>query len=165
MQSLDLDVLERARDWRREGRRVWLLTVAQTFGASPRPPGSLAAIRDDGILVGSVSGGCIEDDLVARRDEYTGRAPQLASYGVTAEEARRFGLPCGGELEVIIEPEVTAQQFESLLGEIAHGHIVARHVDLASGDWVLQGANAGAECERTATRFTSVHGPRWRMLI
>ena len=77
MQSLDLDVLERALDWRRSGRRVWLLTVAQTFGASPRPPGSLAAIRDDGILVGSVSGGCIEDDLVARREEYSGRKPQF----------------------------------------------------------------------------------------
>jgi len=106
MQSLDLDVLEHALEWRRSGRRVWLLTVAQTFGASPRPPGSLAAIRDDGILVGSVSGGCIEDDLVARRAEYAGRKPQFAAYGVTAEEARRFGLPCGGELEVIIEPEV-----------------------------------------------------------
>src|SRR5438309_1444512 len=72
MQSLDLDVLERVLEWRKGGHRVWLVTVAQTFGASPRPPGSLAAIRDDGILVGSVSGGCIEDDLVARREEYRG---------------------------------------------------------------------------------------------
>ncbi|MGZ5569904.1 MAG: XdhC family protein [Usitatibacter sp.] len=165
MQSLDLDVLERARDWRREGRRVWLLTVTQTFGASPRPPGSLAAMRDDGILVGSVSGGCIEDDLVARRDEYTGRKPQFAAYGVTAEEARRFGLPCGGELEVIIEPDVTVGQYESLLEQISQGRIVARHVDLASGDWTLEAARAAEECERTETRFKSVHGPRWRMLV
>jgi xanthine dehydrogenase accessory factor len=165
MQSLDLDVLERARDWRRAGRRVWLLTVAQTFGASPRPPGSLAAIRDDGILVGSVSGGCIEDDLVARREEYSGRKPAFAAYGVTAEEARRFGLPCGGELEVIIEPAVRIDEIEQLLGEISEGRIVARHVDLASGDWRLEPATAVDECERTETRFTSVHGPRWRMLI
>src|SRR5689334_25096853 len=126
MQSLDLDVLERARDWKLAGRRVWLLTVAQTFGASPRPPGSLAAIRDDGILVGSVSGGCIEDDLVARRDEYTGRKPAFAAYGVTAEEARRFGLPCGGELEVIIEPDVHPDELQQLLDHIASGEIVAR---------------------------------------
>ena len=165
MQSLDLDVLERARDWRREGRRVWLLTVAQTFGASPRPPGSLAAIRDDGILAGSVSGGCIEDDLVARRAEYSGRVPQFAAYGVSAEEARRFGLPCGGELEVIIEPEVAVAELEALLERIGAGHIVARHVDLASGDWTLEPAAAGDECARTAVRFTSVHGPRWRMLV
>src|SRR4029434_3500802 len=101
MQSLDLDVLERARDWRRAGRRVWLLTVAQTFGASPRPPGSLAAIRDDGILVGSVSGGCIEDDVVQRREEYAGPTPHFVGYGITAEEARRFGLPCGGQVELL----------------------------------------------------------------
>jgi len=165
MQSLDLDVLERALDWRRAGRRVWLLTVAQTFGASPRPPGSLAAIRDDGILVGSVSGGCIEDDLVARRDEYAGRTPQFVAYGVSAEEARRFGLPCGGELEVIVEPEVTAAEFEALLAAIAQGRIVARTVDLATGDWTLTPASPADECTRTAERFASVHGPRWRMLI
>src|SRR5258706_6832803 len=123
MQSLDLDVLQRALEWRRDGRRVWLLTVSQTFGASPRPPGSLAAIRDDGILVGSVSGGCIEDDLVARREEYAGRKPHFAAYGVTAEEARRFGLPCCGELEVIIEAEVGAEDFDALLGKIAAGNI------------------------------------------
>jgi xanthine dehydrogenase accessory factor len=165
MQSLDLDVLERALEWRRAGRRVWLLTVAQTFGASPRPPGSLAAIRDDGILVGSVSGGCIEDDLVTRRDEYSGRIPHFAAYGVSAEEARRFGLPCGGELEVIIEPEVGESDLEALLGHIAAGRIVARRVDLASGDWSFAPAAPADECRRSAAEFASVHGPRWRMLV
>jgi len=165
MQSLDLDVLEHALQWRRAGRRVWLVTVAQTFGASPRPPGSLAAIRDDGILVGSVSGGCIEDDLVARRDEYAGRKPQFAAYGVSAEEARRFGLPCGGELEVIIEPEVAAHEFEALLAHISGGRIVARAVDLASGAWSFTSASPTDECARTPERFASIHGPRWRMLV
>ena len=165
MQSLDLDVLERARDWKRAGRRVWLLTVAQTFGASPRPPGSLAAIRDDGIVVGSVSGGCIEDDLVARREEYSGRKPSFVAYGVTAEEARRFGLPCGGELEVIIEADTAVEDIDALLARIGEGRIVARHVDLASGKWTLGTASPGDECERSESRFTSVHGPRWRMLV
>jgi xanthine dehydrogenase accessory factor len=165
MQSLDLDVLERARDWRREGRRVWLLTVAQTFGASPRPPGSLAAIRDDGILVGSVSGGCIEDDLVARREEYRSREPDFARYGVTAEEARRFGLPCGGEVEVLVEAEAAIEDIEALLAQIAAGHVVARTVDLQTGAWTLAPARAADECERGERTITSVHGPRWRMLI
>ena len=165
MQSLDLDVLQRAREWRSEGRKVWLLTVAQTFGASPRPPGSLAAIRDDGILVGSVSGGCIEDDLVARRAEYTGAVPRFARYGVSAEEAQRFGLPCGGELEIILESEVDVPSLDALLARIAAGDIVARRVDLATGAWTLERAQAGDECERTEARFTSIHGPRWRMLV
>ena len=165
MQSLDLDVLDRALEWRREGRRMWLLSVARTFGASPRPPGSLAAIRDDGILVGSVSGGCIEDDLVRRREEYAGRKPHFVSYGVTADEARRFGLPCGGELEILVESEVAPADLEALLARIAEGRIVARQVDLATGAWSLAAASASDECERTDTRFTSVHGPRWRMLV
>jgi xanthine dehydrogenase accessory factor len=165
MQSLDLDVLEHALAWRRGGRRVWLVTVAQTFGASPRPPGSLAAIREDGILVGSVSGGCIEDDLVARRAEYGGRTPQFAAYGVTAEEARRFGLPCGGELEVIIEAEVREGELEALLQQVGRGHIVARRVDLETGAWTFTTAQPTDECKRTAKEFTSVHGPRWRMLV
>ncbi len=165
MQSLDLDVLERALEWRREGRRAWLLTVARTFGASPRPPGSLAAIRGDGILVGSVSGGCIEDDLVRRRAEYSGRKPHFVSYGVTADEARRFGLPCGGELEILVEPEVEPAELEALLARIGEGRIVARRVDLATGAWSLAPAGANDECERGETRFTSVHGPRWRMLV
>jgi len=139
--------------------------VAQTFGASPRPPGSLAAIRDDGILVGSVSGGCIEDDLVSRREDYAGRKPQFAAYGVTSEEARRFGLPCGGELEVIIESEVSVADFETLLARIAEGRVVARHVDLETGQWSFAPAHPNDECERTESRFTSVHGPRWRMLV
>jgi xanthine dehydrogenase accessory factor len=165
MQSLDLDVLERALEWRRAGRRTWLLTVSRTFGASPRPPGSLAAIRDDGILVGSVSGGCIEDDLVRRRDEYAGRKPHFVSYGVTADEARRFGLPCGGELEILVEPEVAPAEIEGLLERISGGRIVARRVDLATGAWSFDEAGPMDECERTDARFTSVHGPRWRMLV
>ena len=165
MQSLDLDVLERALEWRRAGRRVWLLTVAQTFGASPRPPGSLAVVRDDAILVGSVSGGCIEDDLVARREEYRGRKPAFAAYGVSAEEARRFGLPCGGEVEVLVEPEVPVAALEAVLAELAQGHVVARQVSLSTGEWTLEPARAGDECVRTAERLTSVHGPRWRMLV
>jgi xanthine dehydrogenase accessory factor len=63
----------------------------------PAAAGIARAVRDDGILWGSVSGGCIEDDLVARRGEYAGPRPAFAAYGVTADEARRFGLPCGGE--------------------------------------------------------------------
>jgi len=144
---------------------VWLVTVTQTFGASPRPPGSLLAMRDDGILVGSVSGGCIEDDLVSRRDELTGRIPRFAAYGVTSEEARRFGLPCGGQLEVIVESEVPIADLEALLAHIASGKVIGRRVDLATGEWSFAPARPTDECERTPDRFTSIHGPRWRMLI
>jgi xanthine dehydrogenase accessory factor len=165
VQSLDLEVLQRAREWREMGRRVWLITVTQTFGASPRPPGSLLVIRDDGVLVGSVSGGCIEDDLIARREEYSGARPALVQYGVSSEEARRFGLPCGGTLEVVIEAAVDATRLRTLLGHIAAGDIIRRHVDLTSGEWTLERGTPSEECTRSDTVFTALHGPRWRMLI
>ncbi|WP_195846136.1 XdhC family protein, partial [Bordetella pertussis] len=97
MNALDLDVLQHARDWLASGRRVHLVTVVQTWGSAPRQAGAMLAVRDDGQVVGSVSGGCIEDDLIARAR--AGTLPERAerlTYGVTRDEATRFGLPCGG---------------------------------------------------------------------
>lgn len=165
MQSLDLEVLEHARNWLNAGRRLWLVTVTQTFGASPRPPGSLMAMRDDGIVVGSVSGGCIEDDLVARRVEFCGSKPVLQSYGVSVEEARRFGLPCGGQLEVVIEAGLDAPRLEALSAKIAAGEVFARVVDLMSGAWSYRAATPVDETMRNDREFSCIHGPRWRMLI
>lgn len=84
MDSLDLQVLHQARDWRVEGHSVWLVTVLETWGSAPRPPGALLAMRGDGLVVGSVSGGCVEDDLIdrVRKGERVDK-PSLISYGVT----------------------------------------------------------------------------------
>ncbi len=165
MQSLDLEVLKHSRDWLGAGRKLWLVTVTQTFGASPRPPGSLMAMRDDGIVVGSVSGGCIEDDLVLRRLEFAGAKPILQSYGVSAEEARRFGLPCGGQLEVVIEAALDVTRLDSLFTKIAAGEVFARLVDLNTGAWSYRNALPTDETMRGETEFSCIHGPRWRMLI
>jgi xanthine dehydrogenase accessory factor len=105
MDSLDLQVLQQARDWREAGHAVWLVTVIETWGSAPRPPGALLALRDDGLVVGSVSGGCVEDDLIDRvRHGERVATPFLVTYGVTKEEAARFGLPCGGNLRLVQEP-------------------------------------------------------------
>ena len=165
MQSLDLEVLGHAREWLAGGRRAWLVTVTQTFGASPRPPGSLMAMRDDGIVVGSVSGGCIEDDLVARREEFAGSVPLLQSYGITADEARRFGLPCGGQLEVVIEATLSVARLDELFGKIAAGEVFARIVDLGTGQWRYRPATPTDETLRNGNEFVCIHGPRWRLLI
>jgi xanthine dehydrogenase accessory factor len=165
MQSLDIEVLQRAREWLALGHRIWLVTVTQTFGASPRPPGSMMVMRDDGLIAGSVSGGCIEDDLVQRRAEFCGAAPRLESYGVDAEEARRFGLPCGGQLEVLIEAEVAAAHLAALCDKISAGEVFARVVDLASGGWRYEPASPTDETSRRAGEFVCVHGPRWRLLV
>ncbi len=165
MQSLDLDVLHHLHDWLAQGRRAWLVTVTRTFGASPRPPGSMLAMRDDGLIIGSVSGGCIEDDLVLRREEFCGAVPVLARYGVSGEEARRFGLPCGGELEVTIEAGLDCTRINTLLAKITAGEVFVRALDLQTGEWQFRAARQREETAINPTHFLCVHGPRWRLLI
>src|SRR3954462_8476814 len=106
MDSVDLEVLNRSAEWIDEGRRVLLVTVVKTSGSSPRPEGALLAVRADGLVVGSVSGGCIEDDIVDRpllEGEKATRG-EVVTYGLTADEASRFGLPGGGTIQLVVEP-------------------------------------------------------------
>ena len=102
MDSVDLEVLKRCVEWQQGGHRVLLVTVVKTWGSSPRPEGAMLAVRDDGLVEGSVSGGCIEDDIVVRiRNEgMTSTRCETVTYGVSADEARRFGLPCGGTIQL-----------------------------------------------------------------
>ncbi len=167
MQSVDIEVLQHLQKWLREGHRAALVTVAQTFGASPRPPGSMLVIRDDGILVGSVSGGCIEDDLIARRAEFLDRGPLpiRQRYGVTSDEARRFGLPCGGELDVVVEVAVPLTEVDGLLARIAKGEVFFRDVNFATGAWTYRPASPTDKTAINESAFSCLHGPRWRMLI
>ena len=109
MQSLDLRVLTDALQWRRSGHAVTLITVVETWGSAPRPPGALLVLRDDGVVSGSVSGGCVEDDLIARtravhaQQTSSNLLPSFITYGVTKDDAARFGLPCGGTLRLLQE--------------------------------------------------------------
>lgn len=166
MDSLDLQVLRQARDWRAQGRRVWLVTVIETWGSAPRPPGALLALRDDGLVVGSVSGGCVEDDLIERvRTGERVEAPALASYGVTKEEAARFGLPCGGTLRLVQEPLADPGWVDEVLARTARHELVARTLDLDSGRVTLEPATRGETFRFDGRRLRALFGPRWRLLI
>jgi len=146
---------------------VTLGTVVRTWGSAPRPPGSLMIIRDDGQVAGSVSGGCIEDDLIGRvgRGELASRLPQVTTYGATAEEAQRFGLPCGGTVQVVLEPLSPASQLRELLVAIEAHRLVARRLDLATGVVTLGEAQAGDTVEFDGRKLATVHGPRMRLVI
>src|SRR6478609_730681 len=135
MDSVDLEVLQHCVDWLAAGRRVLLVTVVKTWGSSPRPEGAMLAVRDDGLVVGSVSGGCIEDDIVdrTRRLGMTQATAEVVTYGVSADEARRFGLPCGGTIQLVLEPLTRESGMRALLREVETGHLVARRLDVASG--------------------------------
>jgi len=171
MENLDIMVLRRLRDWRAAGKRALLATVVRTWGSSPRPVGSIMAMCQDGHVVGSVSGGCIEDDLIHHYTQAYGSAgpdrvgnaipsgpPTLVQYGVTADEAHRFGLPCGGTLELLLEYDPDA----ATLGD---GQLVQRHVCLADGKVTLTSPDVPAELSVSATSLANTFGPEYRMLL
>ena len=167
MDSLDTQVLDAARRWAGAGHRFALVTVARTWGSAPRPPGAWMALRDDGMVQGSVSGGCLEDDLIARMaaGEFAGETPQVVRYGVTAEEARRFGLPCGGTVELVIEPAPDAAELEALATRITAGQLALRTVDLANGTTTVGTGSRGDAMAWDGQRLVTVHGPAWRLLL
>lgn len=164
---MDAQVLAAARRWSAAGHRFALVTVARTWGSAPRPPGAWMALRDDGLVQGSVSGGCIEDDLVRRMaaGELRGKAPLVLQYGLTQDEARRFGLPCGGTLELVVEPFPDAAMLAALATRIAAGQLASRRVDLASGRVEIGDGNRGDRMRWDGQSLTTVHGPAWRLLL
>jgi len=167
MDSVDLQVLKSARDWVQAGRRVVMATVIRTWGSAPRPIGALTAIRDDGMVAGSVSGGCVEDDMVlqVRSGELVKDKPATTKYGVSAEEAKRFGLPCGGTLELVLEPLTKNSGIDELLTRIERHELVMRRLDMKSGRVTIGPASSTDLLSFDGATLATVHGPRWRLLI
>jgi xanthine dehydrogenase accessory factor len=166
MDSLDLQVLAQARDWFVQGHKVWLVTVIETWGSAPRPPGALLCLRDDGLVAGSVSGGCVEDDLIDRlRHGERVATPSLIAYGVTKEEAARFGLPCGGNLRLVQEPLQDVAWIDDILARTTRHELVARRLSLATGAVTVEAASRGDAFSFDGQTLTALFGPRWRLLI
>jgi xanthine/CO dehydrogenase XdhC/CoxF family maturation factor len=102
-QSSD-DVLTMAERWRREGRGVALATVVETWGSAPRPVGSHLVIDEHDNFLGSVSGGCVEGDVIAEAAAVIADGkPKLLEFGVADETAWKVGLSCGGTIRVYVE--------------------------------------------------------------
>jgi xanthine dehydrogenase accessory factor len=167
MDNVDTQVLKKAAEWIRAGHRAVLGTVVRTWGSAPRPLGALVAIRTDGQIVGSVSGGCIEDDLIdrIRQGALDLTTPRRVKYGISAEEANRFGLPCGGTLELVLEPLSADSQIDALLERVGSGRQTARRLDLHSGAVTLSDGTGYDALTVDDTALVSVHGPRWRLLV
>jgi xanthine dehydrogenase accessory factor len=174
MESLDLRVLGDVLTWRAAGHGVTLVTVVETWGSAPRPPGALLAVRDDGLVSGSVSGGCVEDDLIARakagfkavpKGAPALSKPDVITYGVSKEEATRFGLPCGGTLRLVQEPIVDTTWVAQLLARTADHQLVARTLTLATGVVTLADAQRGQAIQFDGSTLTTMFGPKWRLLL
>lgn len=167
MNSTDLSVLKSAVSWLQAGHSVAIATVVQTWGSAPRPVGSWLAIRDDGQVAGSVSGGCVEDDLINRvqTEILTRISPEMVVYGVSQEEAARFGLPCGGTLRLLVEPKPELEILEQLLAKISSHQITKRIVNIATGKSTLELGTRHDEFACNDKEMRTTYGPRWRMVI
>jgi len=167
MDSVDLEVVRAALRWLEAGHKATLGTITHTWGSGPRPVGSMVVVRDDGQVVGSISGGCVEDDLIekVRASSVAVDKPEKVVYGVTKEQAERFNLPCGGTLEVVLEPVRRESRLAELLGSVERHELVARFLDMESGNVRLEPGSWSDTVEFDGKVLKSVHGPRWRLLI
>ena len=179
MENLDVMVLRTLHGWRAAGRRALLATVVRTWGSSPRPVGSIMALCEDGAVVGSVSGGCIEDDLIDRHTRAYAQAgqasaaahrmpsgpPAFLKYGVSADEAHRFGLPCGGTLELLLEYDPDPVGLAELIRALEAGRLMQRTVRLSDGQASLQPIAAPQDVALDAEQLTNTFGPEYRMLL
>ena len=119
MQHLDLQVVRQALQWSCSGQRVWLCTVLATYGSAPRAPGSLLAVNDAGQWVGSLSGGCVEEDFLERvaRGEFP-EPVVIVRYGDGSDPRSNIRLPCGGVLEVLVENLAAGCEVQAHLREL-----------------------------------------------
>jgi xanthine dehydrogenase accessory factor len=193
MENLDVRVLRSLLVWQREGKRALLATVVRTWGSSPRPVGSIMALSEDGSVVGSVSGGCIEDDLIHRYSKSYAWAdekvsaqtqahspvepstaveraipsgpPILVKYGVSADDAHRFGLPCGGTLELLLEFDTDTASLSELIDALQSRQLMRRIVRLRDGAVVLQHTSVPSELQISSDEIINTFGPEYRMLL
>lgn len=172
MQYLDLQVVEQTLKWLRRGEPVWLCTVLTTFGSSPREPGSLLAALRDGCCIGSLSGGCVEEDFLSRlREGAFARKVSTVRYGGSTDSAG-VSLPCGGSLEVLVEQlqpnDYYTQHIEHLYAILLGQESVIRQVMLDQGEVLfVEAKSQGPKVERIeSSNCVRVRvGPVLRLLI
>lgn len=154
-------VLAAARAW--AGEPMAIATVVSTWGSAPRPRGSHMLVRADGRFEGSVSGGCVEGDILQTAADVIGGAPfQVKQYGVADASAWEVGLPCGGEISVMVQP-VSAEGFDpELFDRIAEaregGRALTVNTELATGHSSLRPLETGEV-------FANRYDPPRRLLI
>jgi len=127
----------------------------------------MLVIRDDGQVMGSVSGGCVEDDLIdkVRTKAIAAEKPEVTTYGVTQEQATRFGLPCGGTLQIVLEPIGKESKLKDLLTVIERHELAARFLDMETGSVRIEPGKWSDLLEFDGKVLKTVHGPRWRLLL
>ncbi|MDF0731582.1 XdhC family protein [Pseudomonas entomophila] len=172
MRHLDLQVIDKALEWARAGHALWLCTVLSTYGSAPRSPGAMLVSRGGEGYVGSLSGGCVEEEFLESlgRGEFSAAA-QVVRYGDGQEHSRRLRLPCGGVLVVLVEHRAPSDAWlahlEALRGALHGQQRVTRRVALADGALRLDAASPQGSA-RVCQQQDAVHidiGPALRLVL
>lgn len=169
MDSIDQQVLKQLQRWLEAGDTCYLCTIVSTVGSSPRQRGSLLACTDSGHLVGSLSGGCVEDDLLERlrKGGLAQERPEVIEYGVAAEENERLGLPCGGRLYVLVERIGAEQQplFTAINECLDQRRCCRRELDLVSGEVTIEEVEHYEPLTYDEQTLRQTFGPRYLLLL
>jgi xanthine dehydrogenase accessory factor len=177
MLSSQQQIIYHVSQWLESDRPVWLCTILKTWGSSPRPIGAMMACTLDGELMGSISGGCIEEDFLEQlRDgslkqqfDEEGGKPFKVKYGKTAEEQARLKLPCGGQLHVLLEyiepTESNKSVFTRLNSDLENHKQVSRHLNLATGE--ITASDSSSEEAVIIDQGMMIHSlsPMYRLLL
>lgn len=170
MRAADEQILDDAHRWLMDGLTVWLCTIVEVVGASPRPKGALLALNDAGLVSGSISGGCVEDELLERLPKELPNGIRLQEFGLSAEENERLGLPCGGRLSILIQaikPDQSEliEQLAVMLAAMRERRIVRRRVNLNTGDWRLSFPEQASGIQLQDDGLQQDFGPRFHLLL
>lgn len=170
MQSQDLDVLRQALHWVSAEQAAWLCTVVSTVGSSPRPVGTILACDTAGNAIGSLSGGCVEEDLLARlaSGEFNTGRPETVEYGVSADENERLGLPCGGRLRVLVQGlnlQTDRSWLQEAVAALESRRCVLRRLAMNTGATQIDGVQRFAELTFDERELQQCFGPQMRMLL
>lgn len=167
MESSEVTILSTAIKWLKHNKEILLVTVANTWGSSPRPVGSMMLIKPDGSFVGSVSGGCIEEDLISKycSNKLENKKVSLLSYGAGQLDAQKFGLPCGGRLELVIERLHAEDSLNIVNLSLSRNKSIARSLNIQTGcvsysepDW--------NQCSNfDGKNLHKIFGPQWQLLL
>ncbi|MCD8523638.1 MAG: XdhC family protein [Saccharospirillaceae bacterium] len=168
----DRHVLHSAAQWLSAGSPVWLATVVATYGSSPRPVGSLLAWSADFGMAGSLSGGCVEEDLIARlrAGQVDGSQPRLMLFGDNAAEQARYRLPCGGHLQILLQRlgKADLAGIQQMLTWLSSRAPFVREVSLHASEQrlsLLQQDGSQYDCQLNDEYFIQPFQPAYQLLI
>jgi len=174
MDTVDQEVLKKLSQWLEEDKSCWLATIVRTFSSSPRPVGSLMAFTQCGEQIGSLSGGCVEEELCRNlRGQNEPRPPTLFKFGVNSEESARLGLPCGGQMEILAEQISSNTQYlqhiNGILNHIDNHQCVRREISLPTAEIYQHSSTAEERLKHCVsisdTTFKHVLGPAFSLII